>query len=538
MLEAMPDESNESPSVVVDTAPGPDPLLGREVGGYRIEAPLSEGGMGVVYRARHPFLGRAFAVKVMRPELARDNHLSNSFMREAQTLSGLKHPNIIDIVGFGPLDEQRHYMVMEFLEGRTLEEEFKERGALDVHRVLALADPILSALEAAHSLGVIHRDLKPSNVFLARISGGGEVVKLLDFGLAKLQPHALTGATDAGAGRSVIAGTPEYISPEQALGHPASQASDLYSFGVMLFELLTGRPLFRYASDDSRIGELLRQHVHDEAPTLSAAGLTDAPEPLEQLIRELLRKDPAARPASAAVVRQRLRRIQRHLQQHATRQARNPFTTPPEPSDSPSAPRPPDTTPPDAETSAPAPHPRWPVMALGSVVLLLAAALLFDLTAPRDSSPGAPTHSAGGAAPLAPGPSLHERVEATPASDRSTPAPDAPQQSATDRDTPDIDDELTPLSPVRRRRAPVRRAPEPAVEVARHDCEPDDAWRAAAQRHLQELQQLAATRDATAWSRFQSIEPSLARAITSATDGAQCDAVERRIRQLARELSP
>ena len=168
-----------------------DPLVGREVGGYVIEKALGEGGMGLVYQARHPFLGRRFAVKVLRPELAADEKLSSNFVREAQTLSGLKHPHIIDIVGFGPLDGQRQYMVMEFLEGSTLEAELEEHGALPVHRVLELSEEILDGLEAAHSIDVIHRDLKPSNVFLARVSGGTQVVKLLDFGLAKLQPQEL-----------------------------------------------------------------------------------------------------------------------------------------------------------------------------------------------------------------------------------------------------------------------------------------------------------------------------------------------------------
>jgi eukaryotic-like serine/threonine-protein kinase len=296
-----------------------DPLVGREVGGYVIEKALGEGGMGLVYQARHPFLGRRFAVKVLRPELAADQQLSSNFVREAQTLSGLKHPHIIDIVGFGPLDGQRQYMIMEFLEGRTLEAELEEHGALPVHRVLSLAEEILDALEAAHSIDVIHRDLKPSNVFLAKVSGGNTMVKLLDFGLAKLQPQALAGDAGASVAKSTIAGTPDYIAPEQALGKGVSKLSDLYSFGVMLYEVLKGEKLFsaRFMSLDP-IHDLIDHHLHSSPPKLGEA----FPEELERLVAELLEKDPTKRPQSVQLVRQRIRRITTHSAHHEGSPAR------------------------------------------------------------------------------------------------------------------------------------------------------------------------------------------------------------------------
>lgn len=170
-----------------------DDLIGKEVGGYIVESPVGEGGMGLVYRARHPILNRHFAIKVLRPEAAADARISENFEREAQTLSSLKHPHIIDIVGFGVLADGRQYMVMEFVKGQTLYQELEQGGQLELHRALKLADQILDGLDAAHSVGVIHRDLKPSNVLIAKVSGGSEVLKLLDFGLAKQQPESLVG---------------------------------------------------------------------------------------------------------------------------------------------------------------------------------------------------------------------------------------------------------------------------------------------------------------------------------------------------------
>ena len=299
------------------------------MGGYLVVEPLGQGGMGLVYRARHSLLNRSFAIKVLRPEIALDAVSSRNFEREAQTLSSLKHPSIIDIVGFGLMDDGRHYMVMEFLLGRTLEQELSDNGRLDADRALALSDEVLDALSAAHSVDVIHRDLKPSNVFLEKISGGREVVKLLDFGLAKQQPVALT-ARDAGElGASVIAGTPEYISPEQSLGRPASTLSDLYSFGVMLFEMLSGSLPFKpdpSLEKEPRVLELMTRHVHQAAPTLhDAAPDVRFPEGLAEIVADLLQKNPDQRPSSAQTVQKRLAQIRRRLQQEVTQHQPNPL---------------------------------------------------------------------------------------------------------------------------------------------------------------------------------------------------------------------
>jgi serine/threonine-protein kinase len=499
-----PSPEHQSTSVVVGTAV--DPLVGREVGGYLIEAALGEGGMGLVYRARHPFLGRRFAVKVLRPELAADEKLSSNFVREAQTLSGLKHPHIIDIVGFGPLDGQRQYMVMEFLEGRTLENELEEHGALPVHRVLSLAEEILDALEAAHSIDVIHRDLKPSNVFLTKVSGGTTVTKLLDFGLAKLQPSALASDGVASVAKSTIAGTPDYIAPEQALGKGVSKLSDLYSFGVVLYEVLKGEKLFsaRFMSLDP-IHDLIDHHLNSVAPKLGDS----FPAELERLVAELLEKDPQKRPQSAALVRQRLKRIRKDLERENTRQAPNPMLS-----------RTAELPLPEADVAKLVPSRKGPVAVVLLVLLLVPA--VWSLTRPSEVvAPPAPVIVV---APPPPPPPV-----------AVTPDPVA---------APAEGDDLAPLSEIARSNAQVRvPSPRPSPEGkgrtgALPECEPNEKWRTTVRAHMQELQQLAANKgSAAAWDRFQDAEGPLTTAIGAASTGAECGAVEKKIQQLARELS-
>ncbi len=449
-----------------------DPLVGREVGGYVIEFALGEGGMGLVYQARHPFLDRRFAIKVLRPEFAANLQLSSNFVREAQTLSALKHPHIIDIVGFGPLDDQRQFMVMEFLDGRTLEEELK-KGALPVSRALLLADQILDALEGAHSIGVIHRDLKPSNVFLAKVSGGTEVVKLLDFGLAKQQPQALSGgAKTASVAQSVISGTPDYIAPEQAVGGAVSKLSDLYSFGVVLFELLTGKKLFSvpdWSMDPIR--ELLLQHLNTDAPRIGPAFSED----LDQLVAELLRKDPKHRPQTVQVVRERLKRV--------AARARGAITSPLM-----------DLAP----LQVPRRQARWPLLVAVGAVVLLSVAVWKTGEGPVVAAPP----------PV---------VVVTPV---PVPAPEVVQ--------PKKLEEVDPL-PALTKRPAVKR------EVT---CEPTERWRASSLAHLQELQQLAASRsNGKLWARFEDAEAPLTASIGNAATSADCAAVEKQIHQLAKELS-
>lgn len=500
---------SEGSSVVVE-----DPLLGYSAGGYRIERLLGAGGMGLVYQARHELIDRRFAIKVLRPEVADDEGLAKNFLREAQTLSALKHPNIIDIVGFGPLPDGRQYMVMEFLEGHTLEDELR-LGHLSLDRALHVAEQILNALAAAHSVDVIHRDLKPSNVFLALGSGGSETVKLLDFGLAKQQPVALAGLVSVEEGKSVVAGTPEYVAPEQALGHGANSKSDLYSFGVMFFELLTGRlPFVPDSVVIDRVSALLRMHLYDEAPTLEHVGLK-VPEQLSSLIRSLLQKKPEDRPASSTVVRDRVAAIRELL-----KPVSQPLPPPP----------PVDGRDFDATAIIDARSKRrttGAIVALVILILLLAGSFVFI----GESRPPAQVDVSTMPVDVTTKPAELEELErlrTIEAARRKEAAATPPPPEVLPVEKPNLD--AAPPEPKLTVKAP---RPKTVMSLDKSDCEPDDRWRAAAKSHLEELQGLAADVGGAPWEAFQRLEPKLTRAIDEASTGAQCEAVESQIRRLA-----
>ncbi len=309
-----------------------DPLIGQQVGEYVVEAPIAAGGMGIVYRAVHPMIGRRVAIKVVRPEMVSDKEQADRFLKEAQALSAIKHRGIIEIIGFGNLPDGRQYMVMEFLEGEPLEAVMVREGPMSPARALPRVDEILSALSAAHKAGVVHRDLKPSNVFISMQTSGDRTVKVLDFGLAKQAPVVLDGlASQVDAKASLMAGTPEYIAPEQAKGLAATPQTDLYCMGVMLFEMLTGELPFAAQS----VVDLMKKHVYEEPPRL-ARKANGMPESLDALVAVLLEKDPEKRPASADVARQTVLRIMRELREQSTRQAVNPLLSAPTPNRLPS----------------------------------------------------------------------------------------------------------------------------------------------------------------------------------------------------------
>ena len=263
--------------------------------------------MGLVYRAVHPKLKRLAAVKVLRAQYAQAAEHAERFLREGQALAGLHHKGIVGVENFGTLPDGRQYMVMEVLEGESLEALLAREGPLAPKRALPLMDEVLDALGAAHGAGVVHRDLKPSNVFLVQPRGGSSYVKLVDFGLAKV------GVVAAGAKASVVAGTPQYISPEQAQGLAATARSDLYCLGGMLFELLTGRVPFEGRS----WAELVSAQLRQEAPRLSSL-LEGVPPALDALVAELLQKDPGKRPPSCEAVRSRLRAAHRAMENQPT----------------------------------------------------------------------------------------------------------------------------------------------------------------------------------------------------------------------------
>src|SRR5687767_8954678 len=260
---------------------------GVRIGCYEVVAILGAGGMGEVYRARDTKLGREVALKVLPEVFAADTDRLARFQREAQLLASLNHPNIGSIHGFEDAGTVRA-LVLELVEGETLADRIR-RGPLTVDEAVAVARQIADALEAAHERGVIHRDLKPANV---KITPGGKV-KVLDFGLAKAMdtapsaPHMSHSPTLSLAGTmaGMVLGTAAYMSPEQAKGLPADQRSDVFSFGCVLYEMLTGRQVFQADTAAESLAAVLMR-----APELNALPATVPPR-LHALVQRCLEKD-------------------------------------------------------------------------------------------------------------------------------------------------------------------------------------------------------------------------------------------------------
>ena len=272
---------------------------GTKLGPYEIVAPIGAGGMGEVYRALDTRLGRTVAIKVLPPQLSNDPSLQRRFLGEARTISALQHPHICTLFDVGSQDG-RDYLVMEYLEGESLAERLV-RGPLSSDQTLRAAIEIAEALQEAHRQEFIHRDLKPANVMLTNLGA-----KLMDFGLAKLLDQEAPNAGDSQTASSVITGvvgTAAYMSPEQALGQHADQRSDLFSFGIVLFEMLTGRHPWRQAA----VIETIHAIIHDDPPALPSAikNFQD----LEKIISKTLQKNAADRYDSASDLLRDLRAI-------------------------------------------------------------------------------------------------------------------------------------------------------------------------------------------------------------------------------------
>jgi serine/threonine protein kinase len=216
-----------------------DPLVGRTLpGGYVILDLVGIGGMGRVYRAEQTNLGRTVAVKIVHPHLLGEENAAARFITEARAASRLNHPNSVAVIDFGKTEDGQLYLVMEFLRGKDLARVQYEEGPLSFRRIVNILKQVLAALSEAHHLGIIHRDLKPENIILEQIRTGGDFVKVVDFGLAKMRVEAVqSNITSPG----IVCGTPEYMSPEQGRGDPLDARSDLYAVGVIFYQLLTGR---------------------------------------------------------------------------------------------------------------------------------------------------------------------------------------------------------------------------------------------------------------------------------------------------------
>jgi serine/threonine protein kinase len=300
--------------------------LGTLVGNYRLDKILGRGGMGTVYSGEHVYIKKPVAVKVLHPQFARYTEAVNRFLREARAASSINHPNIVDVTDFGLLGDGLVYFVMEYLEGKSLEDLIEKDGAVELHRGLNIANQMALALEAAHASGVIHRDLKPDNVMLlarpgrrdlVKIATGDaraaaaappvlereqswDFVKLLDFGIAKvLIPDELSAETVQGA----VFGTPEYMSPEAARGEDVDHRADVYSLGVILFDMLTGRPPF----EAQAASEVLQMQIHRAPPSpREFAPHREITEAAEHVILKAMSKDPNKRYQTMGELRREL----------------------------------------------------------------------------------------------------------------------------------------------------------------------------------------------------------------------------------------
>ena len=273
---------------VRDALGGFESLMGKRVGGYEVVGLVGRGGMGEVYRARDERLEREVAIKVLPPFYSSDPDRLRRFEREARALQMLDHPNVLAVYDVGT-HEGSPYIVSELLEGETLGDRLAA-GPLDTRDALDFALQVARGLTAAHEKGIVHRDLKPANLFLAR---GGRV-KILDFGVAKLlAPDGRAPSLQTASG--VVVGTAAYMSPEQAQGQRVDQRSDVFSFGAILYEMLSGSRAFHRGS----VNETLTAIIDDEVPALANARVAPAPA-LEAIVRRCLAKRPADRFQSAS----------------------------------------------------------------------------------------------------------------------------------------------------------------------------------------------------------------------------------------------
>jgi serine/threonine-protein kinase len=368
--------------------------VGTTLGSYRLLSILGEGGMGRVYLAEHTKLGRRVALKLLRAEQASRKNAVTRFFQEARVVNRVRHRNIVDIPDLVELDDGTVFIVMEQLQGRSLRELLRGDGAPAVGLAIEIGVQVCRALEAAHAVGVLHRDLKPANVHIADDRTGDAWVKLLDFGIAKLsepeqEPAGGVTAPDI-TGEGAIIGTPIYMSPEQATASPVDPRTDIYSLGIILYEMVAGHPPFTGAT----MPELVWAHCSQSPPPF----VVPVPPELESLIRRCLAKRPQERPASATAVREALLAI--------------------------------DARPPRRA--------RWkPALAVALAALVAGAALAYAFAGGDDAGKRGDDRAGGDERPAAPGNATNP--PAPPTTTPTTPngaAPSAPEQAAGAAKTP------------------------------------------------------------------------------------------------------
>lgn len=277
----------------------PDPLLGRVFDErYEVRSALGRGGMGTVYRGWQLSVDREVAIKVIHPKLSDDRIAVKRFLREARLSSRLNQPNVVNVYDFGQTPDGILYIAMELLRGHTLARELESQRPLPLRRAVTIALQICDALDAAHAQGIVHRDLKPGNIVILDDPPGRDLVKVLDFGLAK---SLVSDTSSIVTNTTAILGTPLYMPPEQIEGKPSDQRADIYSFGCILHHMLAGTPPFMRDS----VNLILSAHLSDEPPQLPIG----VPQAVVDVIRRMMAKDPRQRVASVAVTREVLQRV-------------------------------------------------------------------------------------------------------------------------------------------------------------------------------------------------------------------------------------
>lgn len=303
-LDLCPRDGSALPAAQKIEADRSDPLIGTTIDGrYAIEARLGEGGMGVVYRAKHVLIDKPVAIKILRKEAAQDTAAVQRFIQEARSASRIGHSNIVDITDFGVLPDGHAYFVMEFLQGPTLAQVLQD-GPLDPIRVCHIAAQMARGLHAAHQKGIVHRDLKPENVFLLDREGQKDFVKIVDFGIAKV------GSGQRLTQVGMVLGTPEYMSPEQATGSETDHRVDQYALGCMMYEMLTGVVPFLC----ERPAQTLTKHVFEPViPPRQRKPELNIPPSLEAVVMRTLAKKPTERFPSMRELETALQQVEAEL---------------------------------------------------------------------------------------------------------------------------------------------------------------------------------------------------------------------------------
>ena len=265
-------------------------LIGQTVdaGEYCITERIGVGGMGAVYKAEQPSMNRLVAIKVLHSKFANRDDLVSRFRREARAMSQLSHPNTARVYKFGQLEDGAAYFVMDYMEGKNLAHVVREHGPMEVDRALNIMIQVCGALDEAHRAGIIHRDLKPENIFLTTQGGTSDFPKVLDFGLAKVSEKQMGRGSMMLTQEGMVFGTPEFMSPEQSMGEQLDRRSDIYSLGLILYELLTGKLPF----DATKPIDIMRAHVYDKAIPLDerVSGKSFAPALVETIAKSLEKK--------------------------------------------------------------------------------------------------------------------------------------------------------------------------------------------------------------------------------------------------------